>query len=61
MDNNLSRAPRVKFLNNRKDTVCTKRTVLKHTKECLDHFMILIRVRKTNGKEVLDCFITHNE
>ena len=31
--------------------------VLWHTKECLDYFLMLTRVSKTNGKNMFDCFV----
>ena len=34
-----------------------KEIVLWRTKECLDYFLILTRVSKTNGKDMYDCFI----
>ena len=34
-----------------------RKMVLKHTKECLDHFLILTRVSKPNRLDMSNCFI----
>ena len=56
-DNSLTCVPRIKCLIIGKIQCGPKEIVLLSTKECLDHYLILTSVNKTNCKDILDCFI----
>ena len=53
-DNNLPCALRIKCLNNRS---WTRETVLSCFKEHPGHFLMQTTISKSNGKDMLDCFI----
>ena len=53
-ENNLSRASRIKRLNNR---ACMREIVLSCVKEHPEHCLVQRSVSKSNGKDMLDSFI----
>ena len=56
-DNNLSHAPRIKRLNNQKNTALMERNSFMAYHGMPGLFLDIIRGSKTNGKDMFDCFI----
>ena len=61
-DNNLSRAPRIKLLNNGKNTGLKERnSFIARVKEHLEYFLVQSSLSRSNGQDILDNIYVHTE